>query len=226
MIEFKFSSNLEANLGNPYAALYYGISTMHCLTVSLAEGGAGLGTVWGEELARSMLEAAAFDHVDITDSPRPQNCIFICRPPCYVEEGPLPGSGCEDRSAGDGLAMRVPMWSQDRSISSSGARAARRRSPQEGRELGDRVARCRQRDLRPDREHRLVDRLAGERRDAQAPTSTCLSASAITPKMPRGSSSKVYGREIVVGGSIAAVSTSMPCSRVPLIRPTGRPPGR
>ena len=46
MIEFKFSSNLEANLGNPFAALYYGISTMHCLTVSLAEGGAGLGTAW------------------------------------------------------------------------------------------------------------------------------------------------------------------------------------
>jgi hypothetical protein len=80
MIEFKFSSNLEANLGNPYAALYYGISTMHCLTVSLAEGGAGLGTVWGVELARSMLEAAGFDHIDIIDSPRPQNCIFICRP--------------------------------------------------------------------------------------------------------------------------------------------------
>jgi SAM-dependent methyltransferase len=80
MIEFKFSSNLEANLDNPFAALYYGISTMHCLTVSLAEGGAGLGTVWGVELARSMLEDAGFDHVDIVDSPRPQNCIFICRP--------------------------------------------------------------------------------------------------------------------------------------------------
>ena len=80
MIEFKFSSNLEANLGNPFAALYYGISTMHCLTVSLAEGGAGLGTVWGAELARSMLADAGFSHVNIVDSPRPQNCIFICRP--------------------------------------------------------------------------------------------------------------------------------------------------
>jgi hypothetical protein len=48
MIEFKFSSNLEANLGNPFAALYYGISTMHCLTVSLAEGGAGLDKPYGE----------------------------------------------------------------------------------------------------------------------------------------------------------------------------------
>ena len=80
MIEFKFSSNLEANLGNPFAALYYGISTMHCLTVSLAEGGAGLGTAWGAELARSMLTDAGFNHVDIVDSPRPQNCIFICQP--------------------------------------------------------------------------------------------------------------------------------------------------
>jgi hypothetical protein len=80
LIDFKFSSNLEANLSNPFAALYYGISTMHCLTVSLAEGGAGLGTVWGMELARSMLGDAGFDHVDIVDSPRSQNCIFICRP--------------------------------------------------------------------------------------------------------------------------------------------------
>jgi SAM-dependent methyltransferase len=50
MIDFKFSSRLERNLANPFAPLYYTISVMHCMTVSLAEGGAGLGTVWGEEL--------------------------------------------------------------------------------------------------------------------------------------------------------------------------------
>lgn len=80
MIDFKFSSSLEGNLDNPFAALYYGISTMHCLTVSLAEDGAGLGTVWGVELARSMLADAGFGRVEVVDSPRPQNCIYICRP--------------------------------------------------------------------------------------------------------------------------------------------------
>jgi hypothetical protein len=46
----------------------------------LAEGGAGLGAVWGVELARQMLAEAGFSSVDVHDCPRPQNCIFVCRP--------------------------------------------------------------------------------------------------------------------------------------------------
>ncbi len=79
MIDFKFSSNVAENIGNPFAPLYYGISVMHCMTVSLAEGGAGLGTVWGVQVARRMLAEAGFTHVEVVDSPRPQNCIYICR---------------------------------------------------------------------------------------------------------------------------------------------------
>ena len=44
MQEPHVSSNLEDNLTNPVAPLVYAISTLHCLTVSLAHGGAGLGT--------------------------------------------------------------------------------------------------------------------------------------------------------------------------------------
>jgi len=79
MIDFKFSSHVEDNIGNSFAPLYYGISVMHCLTVSLAEGGAGLGTVWGIQLARRMLHEAGFRSVEVVDSPRPQNCIYVCR---------------------------------------------------------------------------------------------------------------------------------------------------
>ncbi len=79
MVDFRFSSRLENNLSNPFAALYYGVSTLHCMTVSLAEGGAGLGTVWGEELAREMLAEAGFAQVDVYPSPRPQNSIYVCR---------------------------------------------------------------------------------------------------------------------------------------------------
>jgi len=79
MVEFKFSSNLEKNLENLFAPLYYGISLMHCVTVSLACGGPGLGAVWGEESARQMLADAGFTDVKVIDSPRPQNCIFVCR---------------------------------------------------------------------------------------------------------------------------------------------------
>jgi SAM-dependent methyltransferase len=80
MVDFKFSSRLERNLANRFAPLYYAISVMHCMTVSLAEGGAGLGTVWGEELARKMLAEAGFGSVEVIDAPRPQNCIYVCRP--------------------------------------------------------------------------------------------------------------------------------------------------
>jgi SAM-dependent methyltransferase len=79
MIDFKFSSHVEENVGNPFAPLYYGISVMHCMTVSLAEGGAGLGTMWGIQTARRMLNEAGFTQVEVVDSPRPQNCIYVCR---------------------------------------------------------------------------------------------------------------------------------------------------
>ncbi len=41
MMDIKASSELEENLTNPLAPLLYAISTLHCLTVSLARGGAG-----------------------------------------------------------------------------------------------------------------------------------------------------------------------------------------
>jgi SAM-dependent methyltransferase len=80
MVDFRFRSRVEDNLDNPFAPLYYTISTLHCLTVSLAHGGTGLGTVWGEEVARRMLAEAGFRGIEILDSPRPQNCIYVCTP--------------------------------------------------------------------------------------------------------------------------------------------------
>jgi hypothetical protein len=54
------SSYLERNLDHPIGPFGYTVSTMHCMTVSLAQGGAGLGTMWGEELAEEMLADAGF----------------------------------------------------------------------------------------------------------------------------------------------------------------------
>jgi hypothetical protein len=79
MIEFKFESDIADNVGNPFAPLYYGFSTMHCTTVSLAAGGPGLGAVWGDRTARAMLGEAGFSRIERLDSPRPQNCIYVCR---------------------------------------------------------------------------------------------------------------------------------------------------
>ena len=79
MVEPKASSNLEDNIGNPFAPYIYGMSVMHCMTVSLAEGGAGLGTAWGQQTARRMLADAGFASIEVVDAPGPQNSIFICR---------------------------------------------------------------------------------------------------------------------------------------------------
>lgn len=65
MQDIRASSHLENNLEHPIAPLLYTLSTMHCMTVSLAQGGAGLGTMWGEELATDMLHQAGFDEVRI-----------------------------------------------------------------------------------------------------------------------------------------------------------------
>ncbi|WP_410592942.1 class I SAM-dependent methyltransferase [Amycolatopsis sp. lyj-23] len=80
MVDTNFSSHLEKNVGHPLAALTYSISLMYCTTTSLAEGGAALGAVWGTEKAAEMLADAGFRHVEVLGSPRPQNCIYACRP--------------------------------------------------------------------------------------------------------------------------------------------------
>ena len=54
------SSDLAKNIDHPIGTFGYTVSTMHCMTVSLAQGGAGLGTMWGEELAEKMLTDAGF----------------------------------------------------------------------------------------------------------------------------------------------------------------------
>ena len=65
MQDIRASSHLESNLDHPMGPFLYTISTMHCMTVSLAQGGDGLGTVWGEELALKMLHDAGFADVRV-----------------------------------------------------------------------------------------------------------------------------------------------------------------
>ncbi|MEX0777129.1 MAG: class I SAM-dependent methyltransferase [Phycisphaeraceae bacterium] len=65
MQDIAASSHLEKNLDLILGPLFYTISTMHCMTVSLAQNGAGLGTVWGQELAVQMLGDTGFQHVQV-----------------------------------------------------------------------------------------------------------------------------------------------------------------
>lgn len=67
MADIKASSRLEDNvgvLGRPYT---YAMSTMHCMPVSLALDGAGLGTAWGRQLATAMLADAGFTDVAVKE---------------------------------------------------------------------------------------------------------------------------------------------------------------
>ncbi|MDP8977641.1 MAG: class I SAM-dependent methyltransferase [Actinomycetota bacterium] len=74
------SSNLEDNVAHPLAPFLYSISTLHCLTVSLAHDGAGLGTVWGEQKARQMLLEAGFSEVSVREVPNePVNALYVAR---------------------------------------------------------------------------------------------------------------------------------------------------
>ncbi len=60
---------------------------MHCMTVSLAEGGVGLGTMWGMEIAEKMLTEAEFGTVRIERLPHDiQNCYFISTMEWVLEE--------------------------------------------------------------------------------------------------------------------------------------------
>jgi 2-polyprenyl-3-methyl-5-hydroxy-6-metoxy-1,4-benzoquinol methylase len=59
------SSHHHNNLNHPIGPFLYTISTMHCMTVSLAQGGEGLGAMWGEEKAREMLREAGFKEVQV-----------------------------------------------------------------------------------------------------------------------------------------------------------------
>ncbi len=79
MIDIKASSDIKNNIGNPLAPYLYTVSTMHCMTVSLAANGAGLGTVWGRELALEMLTTAGMSEVEVLDSSNPTNSIYVCR---------------------------------------------------------------------------------------------------------------------------------------------------
>ena len=65
-VEPKASSHLHENYDLPMASLLYTVSTMHCMTVSLAYDGEGLGAAWGEQVARERLARAGFGEVELT----------------------------------------------------------------------------------------------------------------------------------------------------------------
>jgi SAM-dependent methyltransferase len=85
MVDIKASSRVEDNvgvLGRPYT---YTMSTMHCMPVSLALDGAGLGTAWGRQLATSMLAEAGFTDVAVEElKADPGKYYYTARKPSHA----------------------------------------------------------------------------------------------------------------------------------------------
>lgn len=76
--EAKVSDRLEENLSD-FGRSLYAASTMHCMTVSLAQGGEGLGTVVGEERARELAIEAGFARFEVLPVENPYHRIFLVR---------------------------------------------------------------------------------------------------------------------------------------------------
>ena len=80
MVDIAGDSTHGGNMDHPLAPTLYSISTFHCMTVSLALGGEGLGTMWGEQTARELLTEAGFTDVQIEHVEGDiLNAYYICR---------------------------------------------------------------------------------------------------------------------------------------------------
>jgi SAM-dependent methyltransferase len=79
MLDVYASSELADNIGVPMAPYLYTMSTMHCMSVSLAAGGPGLGTAWGHQVATRMLREAGFQDVQLFERVDPANSLYVAR---------------------------------------------------------------------------------------------------------------------------------------------------
>jgi SAM-dependent methyltransferase len=80
MIDIAAESDIDGNRNHPMGPFLYAVSLMHCMPVGLVDDGAGLGMMWGRQLAVEMLGQAGFDHVSVEKIPDdPFNLHFYCR---------------------------------------------------------------------------------------------------------------------------------------------------
>ena len=80
MLEINCADDPADNSG-PLAALFYGFSVFYCMTTSLANGGAGLGTCgMPESKVRELSTAAGFESVERAPIENPFNTLFVIRP--------------------------------------------------------------------------------------------------------------------------------------------------
>jgi SAM-dependent methyltransferase len=80
MQDIKAATAVEDNRAHPLGAFVYTISALHCMSVSLGAGGAGLGAAWGRELALQMLHEAGFRDTVVRELPHDMtNYFYVSR---------------------------------------------------------------------------------------------------------------------------------------------------
>ena len=78
--DIKGSSHVHLNREHPVGTLLYTISCLHCMTVSLAQNGEGLGAMWGREKAEELMREAGFRSIEVHELPHDfQNYYYVCR---------------------------------------------------------------------------------------------------------------------------------------------------
>jgi 2-polyprenyl-3-methyl-5-hydroxy-6-metoxy-1,4-benzoquinol methylase len=80
MQDIRGTSRVEEDARHPLGAFLYTVSCLHCMTVSLAAGGAGLGAMWGLETAHRMLGEAGLGKVEVQTLPHDLiNFYYVAR---------------------------------------------------------------------------------------------------------------------------------------------------
>jgi hypothetical protein len=81
MQDISGTSHVHKDVDHPLGTLLYTVSCMHCMTVSLAQGGEGLGAMWGEEKTREYLGRAGFGGIETKKLAHDiQNNWYVVRP--------------------------------------------------------------------------------------------------------------------------------------------------
>lgn len=79
MVEPKVAERLHDNVANPFARMLFGVSCMHCVPTSLAQGGPGLGACWGQTRARLAAQEAGFGHFNVLPIKSPVQAFYELR---------------------------------------------------------------------------------------------------------------------------------------------------
>jgi SAM-dependent methyltransferase len=81
-VDVQASSHVGENLDHPMGTFGYTVSCLHCMTVSLAYDGEGLGAMWGVHKARELFTDAGFGPIHVHTLPGdPMNNYYVCHKP-------------------------------------------------------------------------------------------------------------------------------------------------